>query len=83
MDFSDDFLRRVRRTAARFAAIPERAVQPVPHSTVLIGHDGRRPGTALFKIVGRAKTILLVWEEPPGRVVWVMRSNVTASVAAA
>ena len=83
MDFSDDFLRRVRRAAARFASIPERAVEPVPHTSVLIGHDGSRPGTALFKIVGRMKTILLVWEEPPGRVVWVMRPNTTPAVAAA
>jgi hypothetical protein len=83
MDFSDDFLRRVRRAAARLAAIPERAVEPVPHTSVLIAHDGSRPGTALFKIVGRMKTILLVWEEPPGRVVWVMRPNVTPVVEAA
>ncbi len=83
MDFSDDFLRRVRRAAAHFASVPERAVQPVPHTSVLIAHDGERSGTALFKIVGRAKTILLVWEEPPGRVVWVMRSNVTPAVATA
>jgi hypothetical protein len=83
MDFSDDFLRRVRCAAARFALIPERAVQPVAHTSVLIAHEGNRSGTALFKIVGRGKTILLVWEESPGRVVWVMRSNTTPSVAAA
>ena len=83
MPFSEDFLLQVRRTAARFAAIPEGAVEPVPHTPVLIAHDASRPGTMLFKIVGKGTTIVLVWEEPPGRVVWVQRRNVTVRVGAA
>ena len=79
----NELLNRIRHAAAGHAKIPLAAVQPVPHQQVFVAHDPARVGTALFKIVGKGRTILLVWEEARKRVCWVMEHNVTALAPAA
>ena len=81
--FDQQLLERIRHGAANYARIPLEAVQPVEHQRVLVAHDRERVGTTVFKIVGKGRTIMLVWEEARQRVCWVMEQNMTVLASAA